>query len=181
MAVRFPRSPLFFALGIVALSAGCRDLGRFSTGEGQAYCGSLVAAPTGAQGFLPQTLPPSLGMRLTLDAAALSSLPGRITTDDSSRGFCRPQPLFAEAPLRAMSEAEHDPISLLEFGDGREYNGLFWVDSECLGTMPGVLSLMKSGKVELRLFKPGAAGALEPDREGFAHFALARHDDHCGF
>jgi len=179
--VRCPRSPLFFAPGILALSVGCRDLGRFSTGEGQAYCGSLVAAPAGAQGLLPEALPPSLGMRLTLDAAALSSVPGRITTDDSTRGFCRPQALFAEQPLRAVSEAEHDPISLLEFGDGREFNGLFWVDSQCRGTMLGVLSLMKSGKVELRLFKPGAAGALEPDREGFAHFDLARHDDRCGF
>ena len=176
-----PRSPLLFAPGILALLVGCRDLGHFSTGEGQAYCGSLVAAPAGARGFLPEALPPSLGMRLTLDAGALSAVPGRVTTDDSNRGFCRPQPLFAEAALRAASEAEHDAISLLEFGDGREYNGLFWIDSQCRGTMLGVLSLMKSGKVELRLFKPGATGATDPDREGFAHFGLARHDDRCGF
>jgi hypothetical protein len=180
--VRCPRSPLFFAPGILALSVGCRDLGRFSTAEGQAYCGSLVAAPPpGAQGFLPPTLPPSLGMRLTLDAAALNSVPGRITTDDANRGFCSPQPLFTDAALRAVSEAEHDPISLLEFGDGREYNGLVWVDSVCRGTMVGVLSLMKSGKVELRLFKPGASDAPPSDREGFAHFDLTRRDDRCGF
>ncbi len=170
-----------FASTMLTLSAGCRDLGRFSTHEGQAYCGSLVASPAGAQGFLPQGLPPSLGMRLTLDAGALSAVAGRVTTDDANRGLCSPQPLFAEAALRAVSEAEHDPISLLEFGDGREYSGLFWIDSACRETMLGVLSLMKSGKVELRLFKPGAADAPESDREGFAHFDLSRHDDRCGF
>ena len=179
--MHFGWSRICFALGILELSAGCRDLGRFSTGEGQAYCGSLVSAPAGAQGFLPQATPPSLGMRLTLDAAELSSVPGRITTDDSARGFCGSQPLFAEAALRAVSQAEHDAISLLEFGDGREYNGLFWVDSACRGTMLGVLSLMKSGKVELRLFKPGAVGASDLDREGFAHFDLTRRDGRCGF
>jgi hypothetical protein len=174
-------SRVFFALGVLGLSLGCHDLDRFSTGEGQAYCGWLVSAPAGAQGFLPQATPPSLGMRLTLDAAALSSSPGRITTDDSARGFCSPQPLFAAAALRAVSEAEHDAISQLEFGDGREYSGLFWVDSQCRGTMLGVLSLMKSGKVELRLFKPGASGASDPDREGFAQFELARREGRCGF
>jgi hypothetical protein len=79
-----------------------------------------------------------------------------------------------------VSQAEHDAISLLEFGDGREYNGLVWVDS-CLGAMLGVLSLMKSGKVELRLFKPRAAGASDPDREGFAQFELTRREGRCGF
>jgi hypothetical protein len=168
------------ALGLLAPSLGCHDLGRFSTGEGQAYCGWLVSAPAGAQGFLPDETPPSLGMRLDLDAAALNTSPGRITTDDSARGFCSPQPLFADAALRAVSEAEHDPVSLLEFGDGREYNGLFWVDS-CRGAMLGVLSLMKSGKVELRLFKPGPSGASAQDREGFAHFDLTRREGRCGF
>jgi hypothetical protein len=179
--MHFGWSRIFFALGILVLSPGCHDLGRFSTGEGEAYCGSLVSAPAGAQGFLPQATPPSLGMRLTLDAAALSASPGRITTDDSARGFCSPQPLFAEAALRAVSEAEHDAISLLEFGDGREYGGLVWVDSQCLGAMLGVLSLMKSGKVELRLFKPGTSGASDPGRQGFAQFELTRRQGRCGF
>jgi hypothetical protein len=172
-------SRTLFGLGILAISGGCRDLSRFSTREGEAYCGKLVSAPAGAQGFLPEGEPPSVAMRLVLAAAELGSSPGRITTNDANRGYCSPRPLFDEAPLRAVSEAAHDAISQLEFGDGREYNGLYWIDSRCKGSMLGVLSLMKSEKVELRLFKPGALGTSDGDQEGFVQFDFTRRAGGC--
>ena len=107
-----------------------------------------------------------------------------LSTDDHERGLCAPDPLFDETPLRAMAEAFHDPISTLEFGDGREDNLLVWVDTACLGTVVGVLSLMKSGDVEVRLLKPAPASgedASSAERPGFAEFRLSRRQGDCGF
>jgi hypothetical protein len=194
----------WFGLGLLG---GCRELDRFSTGPGEAYCGTLVNAGFAHHGFVPENGPGRLKMRLTLDARKLvappaaltgdpdgsvsrvtsndlAASPGRITTDDAEQGSCRPDPLFLDSPFRAVAEAQHDPISLLEFGDGREYNGLVWVDSKCLGTMLGVLSLMRSGGVELRLFKPAPLGPVDApalELPGFAQFSLVRGGGDCEF
>ena len=104
-------------------------------------------------------------------------MPGVITTDDAARGLCSDdgRPLIDQAPLRAIEELSHDPLSLLEFGDGREHNFFGWVDSTCQGTMVAVVSLMSDDKVEVRLLKP--APLPMPDapperRPGFALFPL---------
>jgi hypothetical protein len=171
------------ASALLSLGA-CRSLDRFDTGKDEAYCGALVSAPFAHEGFVPDNQPPALQMRLRLDAQRFTSQPGSISTDDANRGLCAPDPLLDDAPLRAIEEAFHDPLSTLEFGEGREHNLLVWVDSTCQGTMVGVVSLMKSDHVEVRLLKPAAlppANAKPDERPGFAQFQLRRRKGDCGF
>ncbi|MBN2196423.1 MAG: hypothetical protein JW751_26665 [Polyangiaceae bacterium] len=176
---------LLGALASWLASIGCRDLERFdTTGDDAAYCGQIVQAPF-QTGFLPDSAePPVIGMRLEFDIHSLGSYPGRIATDDGAQGLCAPQPLFDEQRLRAVTEAFHDPISMLEFGDGRERNILAWVDSSCRGTFLGVVSLMRDDSIELRLFKPAPEPDPNTQREdlpGFAEFRLQRNDEGCSF
>ena len=165
---------------------GCRDLSRFDTEDNEAYCGSMVSSPAFQEGFVPAGTPPSLNLRLTLDTDALETTPGTLTTDDADRGLCSAdgRPLIDQAPLRAIEKVQRDPLSLLEFGDGREHNFLGWVDSTCQGTMLAVVSLMSDGKVEVRLLKPAPLPApeAEPERApGFALFPLELRQQGCGF
>jgi hypothetical protein len=174
-------------LPLLALSGlGCRDLSRFDTEGSAAYCGAIVSSPLFQEGFVPAGAPPRLQMSLTLDADALASRPGEMSTDDAERGLCSAdgRPLIDRAPLRAIEELSHDSLSALEFGDGREHNFLAWVDSTCQGTLLAVVSLMSDGKVEVRLLKPAALPPPDapPDRKpGFALFTLEREDEGCGY
>ena len=105
------------------------------------------------------------------------------TTNDVT-GLCEPRPILDGSPLRAIAEVQNDPLSLLEFGDGREYNFLAWVDSTCQGTLLAVVSLMKNDDVEVRLLKPKAApaaDALSADRPGYIVFQLKRRSEGCTF
>jgi len=177
------RTALLIALLGIA-SFGCHDLERFDTHGDEAYCGELVGAPFN-EGFLPENAnPPVIGMSLTFDIRGLASSPGVVTTDDAAQGPCAPAPLFEETRLRSISEAFHDPVSQLEFGDGREQNILVWADSTCRGTLVGVLSLMRDDSIEVRLFKPAAEPSRDTpraDRPGFAQWKLTRHHKGCGF
>ena len=169
-----------------ALSA-CSDLSSFQLSEGEAYCGSMVSAPLFHAGFVAEGSPPSLRLRLHLDVDQLTTTPGRLTSDDANRGLCKDNggALFDEARLRAIPPVLHDPISALEFGEGREHSFFAYVDSTCQGTMLGVISLMKSGEVEVRLFKPrpeAPAGSPASEQSGYALFYLKPRDaDNCGF
>lgn len=173
--------------GALLALGGCRDLDGFTTRGSGAYCGSLVGDPTFHEGFTPENAPASLRLRLTLDASALRTTPGTLTTDDAGRGLCSEQsgqPLFLESPLRPIPELDHDPLSLLEFGEGRDHNFFAWTDSTCQGTMLALVSLMRNEAVEVRLFKPARlpppdAGADQ--KPGFAVFYLQKNDDGCGF
>ena len=102
---------------LLSVSA-CQDLDRFSTEGDVAYCGELVTAEFAHDGLLPDDGAPSLSARLELDIDAVSSLPGRLWTDDAERGLCSPDPLFSGARLRAIQQALHDAIASLEFGEG---------------------------------------------------------------
>lgn len=182
----------FALLGACAL-AGCNSLDRFDTKGAAAYCGSLVASPAFEDGLLPKGLRPrSLQLRLNLDIDALTSRGetpvnvGVLASDDETRGLCAAQglPLFKDAPLRTMPVVDHDLLSTLEFGSGRDYSFFTWIDSSCQQTMLGLVSLMRNEDVEVRLFKPaampplGAGPELQP---GFGLFTLQRHDKGCGF
>lgn len=161
---------------MVCLTASCRDLDRFDTAPGEAYCGSIAEAPF-SRGFGDGTGAEPLGVRLTLDVAQLTSAPGAITSNDAASGACAPRRLFDEAQLRPIGELQHDPLSTLEFGEGRDYNFFAWVDSSCQSTMVAVVSLMQNGTVELRLLRP----AQTAEGEGFGLFSLERHPEGCGF
>ena len=158
---------------------GCRNLDRFETEEGMAYCGPMVNLAQ--NGF--DSRQPDLKMQLELDMNSLTVQPGLLTTTrDGDGGVCFPFPPFEKASLRAIPEIMHDQLALLEFGDGREYNFFAWVDSTCFGTVVAVVSLMKNDDVEVRLLKPKpepAPGAPEADQPGFILFHLVRQKKPC--
>jgi hypothetical protein len=185
------RRPLYQFNIILLLGAlstlGCRDLERFDTSGDEAYCGAMISAPVFHEGFVQDGAPPTLRLRMELDSNNLTATPGRITTDDSERGLCSDSssPLFDDARLRAIPETLHDPVSTMDFGEGREHSLLAYVDSTCSGTMLALVSLMRNDDVELRLFKPAPAAAAEApaaERPGFAVFQLKRQtEESCGF
>ena len=150
----------------VALTTGCKSLDSFDTTPGEAYCGQIVAGQFVRAGFASD-----LGLRLSLDIDRLQSRPGALSSDDADSGPCAPNALFESAPLRASEPLLADPLSLLEFGLGREYNFFAWVDSSCQGPMLAVVSLMQSNKVEMRLLKPGSLNDTD-DESGFGVFLL---------
>jgi hypothetical protein len=180
------RRPLAVAVcvGLGGAGLGCQDLEHFDTHGDEAYCGEMVGAPFN-EGFLPENAnPPAISMRLTFDIHGLAKSPGSITTDDDAQGSCSPDPLFDEVRLRSVREAFHDPISQLEFGDGREKNILVWADSTCQGTVLGVISLMSDDSIEVRLLKPAAEPTDDTpnaERPGFAEWKLTRRSKGCGF
>lgn len=172
---------------LTPLVLGCgEDLSKFQLEQGQAYCGRMVSAPSFHTGFIPEGAPPLLRLRLELDVDLLTTLPGRLSSDDRDTGLCRDrsEPLFDQALLRAIPPVQHDLISELQFGEGREHSFFSYVDSSCQGTMLGVISLMHSGDVEVRLFKPAPqipSNDAAP-QAGYALFYLkARDIDGCGF
>jgi hypothetical protein len=202
-----PTSSLARFASIAFACAGCTSIDRFDTDGSAAYCGQMVGSPAFHEGILPDGVPPTLRLRMTLDIEALKERTGRaygsgdssqetraaqtvvvgqFTTDDAADGLCRSggTVLFDNAPLRAIPELDHDPLSALEFGEGRDYNFFAWVDSTCQGTVLTLVSLMRNDGIEVRLLKPAAmppAGAAAEQRPGFALFDLTRRDEGCGF
>ena len=162
---------------------GCRDIDRFDTEGNAAYCGSMVSAQFLNEGFIAENGRPTVSMRLKLDTDALTTYPGTLTTDDQV-GICGATPLLSDARMRAIPQVQSDQLSLLEFGDGREFNFFAWVDS-CLGPLLAVVSLMKNDGVEVRLLKPrpdpGDTTPPPADQPGFILFPLRRRSDGCGF
>ncbi|HEY6080511.1 MAG TPA: hypothetical protein VIW29_16975 [Polyangiaceae bacterium] len=179
---------------LAALSAafGCRSTDRFNTSGEAAYCGDIVYAPAFTDGFLVDGEPPRLRMQLTLDLSQLHSssegttLLGSLSSNDAETGLCSEQghALFDGARVRAIPQVDHDTISSLTFGEGHDEDFFAYVDSTCLGTMLALVSLLRNGDVELRLFKPAALPASDAsakDRPGFALFSMKRNESGCGF
>jgi len=142
-----------------------------------------------ADGQIAQTLM----MKLKLDTSQLGALSndesarlGFLTSNDKADGLCsaQKQPLFKSSPLRGIPQLDHDTLSTLSFGEGHDDDFFAWTDSTCQGTMLALVSLLRKGDVELRLFKPAALPPPKagPDqRPGYALFYLQRNDDeHCG-
>jgi hypothetical protein len=184
--VRSQGTYLLGALSALA-AVGCHKLDGFDTKPGDAYCGTIIAAPPVFQdGFLSEGQPPNLALALTIDTGKLSSEPGILRSNDTLTGLCSSasQPLFRDAPLRAIPEVDHDVLSTLTFGEGHEHDFFAWVDSTCQGTLLSLVSLMKNDQVELRLFKPAhlpPENAAPADRPGFAVFHLQVQKGGCGF
>lgn len=174
-------------LGAAALAVmGCRSLDRFDTSGEAAYCGNIVGAQLFQDGFIPENTPPSLSLVLELDTDHLTTRPGTLTSNDQTTGLCRAtgEPLFRNAPLRAITETFHDDLSQAEFGEGHQHDFFAWVDSTCQGTMVAVVSLLTNGAVEVRLMKPAALppeGAPASERPGFAKFYLRKEADGCDY
>jgi hypothetical protein len=110
---------------------------------------------------------------------------GRLWTNDREQGLCSQdgEALFQSSPLRTIPQVYHDSLSTLAFGEGHDEDFFAWTDSTCQGTMLAVVSLLRSGDIEVRLFKPAplpADGGPET-RPGFALFYLKRQKNGCEF
>lgn len=164
----WPGRPLAWAA--LALLTSCKDVTSYSNAPDENYCGSVIQGP-----FVRAGLSPSVQMRLHLDADSLASAPGTLSTSDG---------LLQNAPMLAIPQLFHDPLSTLEFGEGRRRN-LFYVVSP---TRPGspvsvVISLMESGDVEVRLLRGAQsldAQAPPGDSAIFGVFPLQRRKGNCG-
>jgi hypothetical protein len=171
----------------------CQSLARFDTKNGAAYCGSMVGAQFISTPKPPVPSPESdvgfqrlLRLRLEIDTDHLTTVPGKITTDDgtgpggAADSPCVPQATFENASLRVTPEIVHDTLSTMTFEDGQIQNIMAWVDSTCRGPMLAVVSLMKNDHVDVRLLKPAIGPPNTTKRDSFALFSLDRQDNGCG-
>ncbi|HEY2408488.1 MAG TPA: hypothetical protein VGI10_20925 [Polyangiaceae bacterium] len=170
-------------LGLTLLLAGCRDLSHFDSKPGSAYCGAIIGTPDFQDGLIAAGQPPSLTLKLTLDTGKLNSEPGVLSSNDKATGLCSStgDPLFQDAPLRAIPQIDHDVLSTMSFGEGHDHDFFTWVDSRCQGPFLALVSLMRNDQVEVRLFKPGPIDATGANRSGFGVFPLSSQPHGCGF
>jgi hypothetical protein len=172
---------------------GCRDLDRFDTRNGETYCGSLVGQgdiSTGFEepGWVGTSNKPTLSLSLnTSDLFRKAGVPAMITSNDAAFGPCAPdRPLFDKAKVRTIPKSLGDRLSSMSLGEDHEQDVATFVDSTCSGSMLGILSLIQSGDVELRLLRPvpewsGDAPAPPEATARFGLFALAKTKSGCGF
>lgn len=193
------------AVALVLLSfAGlsCSDLDHFSNGAQDAYCGAITLGGSFRAGFSPR-----VQMRLHLDASQLDGpgSPGTLSTFEAEDGERPARRLLKDAVLQRIPAMENDPLSQLEFGDGRLRNVVFGVtpNEPSRPSLPGapksgaaepdrpdsilaIVSFLNDDRVEVRLLRPGAPSAGgEPVPEGrrplFGVFPLVRQVGKCGF
>lgn len=179
-----------FGCALAACSAiGCDDMARFSTGPNESYCGSISLGSAFRAGLSPR-----VQMRLRLDASMLDgpSSPGALSTFEAAIDATPERRLLDEAELRLISPMAHDPLSRLEFGEGRERNAIYAVSpgDPSAESALAVVSLRSDDKVEVRLVRAGspepsgaAAGEGVPEgrRPLFGIFTLSRQAGECGF
>jgi hypothetical protein len=161
-----------------SLSAtACRNIDGFSTASGGHYEGTIVGAS-----FVRAGLGSTVKMCLLLDTDHLQDTPGSLSTDDG---------LFTTTSLRPIPQFWQDPLSTLNFGEGRIKNVVYVArgaasDAGPAGDIIVVLSLMAAGDIEVRLVRgaPSAmedGGAPEGPRDLFGVFALSRASGPCPF
>src|SRR5260221_2314861 len=165
---------------VLALAPACQSLDRFDTKKGAAYCGRLVDSqfvwtPDTQGGFDRQ-----LRLRLQIDTSLLTTIPGKITSDDP-KGPCTPSPTFDRALLRVTPEIVGDALSTMTFADGQVHSIVAWVDSSCRGKVLAIVSLYKDNHVDVRLLRPGSESNDPEDRDAFALFSLERYENGCGY
>jgi hypothetical protein len=182
-----PRARLHaLSLALVALAAtGCDDLASFTTQPGEAYCGAVTLGSAFRQGLSPR-----VQMRLTVDASQLDGpgTPGVVSTFEPSDGVLPEVRLLDDADLRVIAPLEHDPLSRLDFGDGRERNAIYAASpaDPTQESFMVVLSLVHDGSAEIRLLRAGRpppSGAASPAGQTaiFGLFPLTKLTSDCGF
>lgn len=167
------RHIMTFGILAVLSALGCRDVTRFSSGNGH-YEGAVVAGT-----FVRAGLADEVRLCLTLDADHLQDAPGFLSSSDGR---------FHATPLRPIPQVWHDSLATMSFGEGRVQN-LMYAATPATGSEPDVLvllSLMQSGAVEARLVRgaPGATASSGPDAGDppsnlFAVFSLDRAAGAC--
>ena len=167
-------------LACLAAMGGCDRASDLDTPEGKAWCGQITLGGPYRDGLSPR-----VQMRLQVTASLLNTdaAAGTITTFDS--GDEELPRLLNEAALRPMSAVTHDPLSELEFGQGRDLNYLFAVspDDASQQALLAIVSLRNDDQVEVRLLRPGMSDAVsDANRKGiFGVFLLQRTKGDCGF
>ncbi len=157
--MKIARLAIFPAL-VLVLSA-CKDVDDYTTKPDESFCGDIVQGPFVRDGFAPD-----VHVRLTFDAAAISSGPGIVSTSD---GF------FTEAKLAPIPQVFHDPLATLSFGEGRKRSMLYSLTpTRAQGGAPlmAVVSLMEGGNVELRLFRAGDATQTQTPSLAASYFGV---------
>lgn len=167
----------FVVLGVAAAAAamGCRDVRNFSTGAGHHYEGTVVAG-----NFVRTGVADATKACVALDADHLQDAPGTLSTSDGR---------FVNAALRPIPQIWHDPLSTLQFGEGRAQNLLYVVSPQPTDAAGGdgcdvtvIVSLMDDGNLELRLLRGAPADAAPPALSPiFGVFALDKRDGACSF
>ena len=152
---------------LLAPLTACRDVHGFSTGTGHHYEGAVVAG-----NFVRAGVADATRLCLTLDTDHLQDTPGSLSTSDGA---------FAATPLRPIPQIWHDPLSTLQFGDGRAKNLVYMLRpaGDAGADVTAILSLMDSGNVEVRLLRGAPSGSS--DDPIFAVFALDKRDGACPF
>jgi hypothetical protein len=176
--------PVRFALLAGLLLGGCSDWSRYSTKSGEAYCGAVTVASEFREGLSPR-----VQLRLTLDAEALElgEPAGQLTTREDLGDGSPPRHLLDHAELRPIAPLAHDPLSRLDFGEGRERNAVYAVSPSDpdASALLAIVSLKSDDQVEVRLLRPGGdapPSATDPGRRSiFGVFPLARRAGTCGF
>ena len=171
---------MLLAAPLVALCA-CDDLSEFKTGRGTVFRGEVVGSDNVPEqsSFIRQGFPSHTRMDLQFDpyAAGLDEdpAPGRVHTYACGRGSrdCQPDEgepgAFDRARLEPIENLTHDSLSEYTFpGGGRLRNYMFGVrfesgvpDSDARVKRHAMLfvSLMDSGKIEVRAISPSVLAA----------------------
>jgi hypothetical protein len=160
------------------LSGACRDNSRFAS-HGDRFEGSVVKGS-----FVRSGVGEDVKMCLSLDTDHLQDTPGSITTSDGR---------FRQTSLRPIPQIWHDPLSTLNFGDGRVQNLVYAVSplvsdagvAEMQDVMV-VVSLMQSDHIEVRLLRGAPQSDAGPPPPGtasplFGVFNLDRQPGPCAF
>ena len=176
-----PRPIARAAVGIALalLTAACDRLERFDLAAGEAYCGAITLGGSYRLGLSPR-----VQMRLRWDGAgfAAGGSPGTLSTFDAGadEGLER---LVDEATLRPFEPLAHDPLSELEFGDGRERNLVYGVSAAdtAAEALMAIVSLRSDDQIEVRLMRPGTPEVGDVPGRGpiFGLFVLSRQEGDC--
>ena len=161
---RFLLASLVIALGSSLLA--CRDNSRFSS-RGDRFQGPVVKGSFVRAGFGED-----VRMCLTLDTDHLQDAPGFISTSDGRlRG----------TPLRPIPQIWHDPLSTLNFGDGRTQNLVYAAAPVDKQDLMVVVSLMQSDNIEVRLLRGAPEQDGGPGTSMFGVFNLTKQSGPCAF
>ncbi len=169
---------LLVVLGALSLVAACRDLSGFNS-NGGSYQGPVVNAPFVLAGIDGGTT----SLCITIDTGHLQDSPGNLSTSDGR---------FQAAAMRSIPQIWQDPLSTLQFGEGRLKNLMYMVRASTPfadgdgNDVLAVVSLMQSGDIEVRLIRgapdvaadAGSAGAMQ---NVFAIFDLTKQSGPCSY
>jgi hypothetical protein len=175
-----PARALTIALVAATMASGCRDVSRFSS-QGDHFRGSIITS-----GVVRAGIADAVDLCLVLDGDHLQDAPGMISTSDG---------LFAATPLRPIPQIWHDPLSTMTFGEARIQSLIYMATPTTDGgaresgiaDITVVVSLMKSGNVEVRLVRgaPEFRGEIptvpRSARPIFGVFPLVRTAGPCSF